>query len=123
MKDSFAEINVVPLVDIMLVLLVIVLMTANFLVQGGVDVSPPKSDSQTAVAREAVRFEVNASGQLFYDKKEVARDEIPLLLHGFSREQPVLISADKALPLQPFVTLLDDIKRLGFTRISLHTER
>jgi biopolymer transport protein ExbD len=123
MKDNFSEINVVPLVDIMLVLIVIVLITANFIAQGTVEVSLPQSDSRENVIQEAVRLEINAAGTIFYDKKELALEEIPLLLHGLSREQPVLISADKDLRLQPFITLLDEIKRLGFTQISVHTER
>ena len=123
MKDSFSEINVVPLVDIMLVLLVIVLITANFMAQGVVEVKLPRSDSQGAVAQEATRLEITAEGKIFYDRKELAREELPLLLSGINRAQPVLISADKDLRLQPFITVLDDIKGLGFTHISVHTEK
>lgn len=123
MKDSFAEINVVPLVDIMLVLIVIVLITANFMVQGRVDVALPKAESRDDAAQNAIRFEINADGVVFYDKNELPREDIPLLLRGLDREQPVLISADKDLRLQAFITLLDDIKRQGFTRISVHTEK
>ena len=123
MKDSFSEINVVPLVDIMLVLIVIVLVTANFMAQGMLEVRLPESDSRESVVREAFRLEIRADGVIFYDRKELGQGDIPLLMHGLSREQPVLISADKDLRIQPFIFLLDEIKRLGFTRISVHTER
>ena len=123
MKDSFTEINVIPLVDIMLVLLVIVLLTANFMSRGMVEVILPKSDASESVVQEAIQLEINAEGIIFYSQEEISREEIPALLHGLSREQPVLINADKDLRLQPFITLMDDIKNLGFSRISVHTER
>lgn len=123
MKDNFSEINVVPLVDIILVLLVIVLITANFMAQGVVEVKLPQSDNHGVVAREAIRLEMTSEGKIFYNRKELGRDEIPLLLSGFNHAQPILISADKDLRLQPFISVLDDIKRLGFTRISVHTEK
>ncbi len=123
MKDCFSEITVVPLVGKMMVLLVIVLITANFMVQGVVEVRLPKSESQGAVVQEAIRLEMSVDGIVFYNRKELTRSEIPLLLGGLDREQPILISADKDLRLQPFITVLDDIKRLGFTHISVHTEK
>lgn len=123
MKDSFSEINVVPLVDIILVLLVIVLITASFMAHGVVEVKLPKSDSQGVVAQEAIRLEITSEGKIFYNRKELDREGIPLLLSGLNHAQPILISADKDLRLQPFITVLDDIKRLGFTHISVHTEK
>jgi biopolymer transport protein ExbD len=123
MKDSFAEINVVPLVDIMLVLLVIVLMTANFMIQASVEISLPTSTSEKSIPEEAIALEINAVGLIFYKNMSIDLHELAQLFHGISRDQPVLISADKDLHLQPFITVLDEIKRLGFTHINVHTEK
>ena len=123
MKDSFAEINVVPLVDIMLVLLVIVLMTANFMVQASVEVRLPMSTSEQSIPEEAIGLEIDAAGLIFYKNMSIDLHELARLVHGISRDRPVLISADKDLHLQPFIIVLDEVKRLGFTHINVHTEK
>lgn len=123
MKDSFSEINVVPLVDIMLVLIVIVLITANFMVQGSIEVNLPKAESRESSASDGIHLAINADGAITFDKKELALEELPTLLHGLDRGQAVLISADKDLRLQSFIDLLDSIKRLGFEQISVQTTR
>lgn len=123
MKDEFSEINVIPLVDIMLVLIVIVLITANFMISGALPVKPPKSETEQALAADSVRLTVNRAGELFYKDEAIALDDLEKLMTDVDRERPVLISADKDLTLQPFVSLLDRLKKLQFSKISLHTER
>ena len=123
MKDEFAEINVVPLVDIMLVLIVIVLVTANFMVQGMLPIQPPKSESRGTPVDESLIIAITADGELYYEKRAVSQDELSGLLSTADKERPVLISADKDLTLQPFVSLVDTVKRLGFTTITVQTSR
>lgn len=123
MKDSFSEINVVPLVDIMLVLIVIVLITANFMAQGMVNVELPRSESEQHMEAETLRLEVDASGIIFMEKHKVSLAELGTMLRGINRERPVLISADKNLTLQPFISLIDELKKFGFKEIGVHTAK
>jgi len=123
MKDEFAEINVVPLVDIMLVLIVIVLVTANFMVQGMLPIKPPKSEAESAAMNDSVILSVTAAGDLYYERQPLPENELESRLSGVDTNRPVLISADKDLTLQPFVLLVDRLKKLGFTKISVQTER
>ena len=123
MKDEFVEINVVPLVDIMLVLIVIVLVTANFMVQGMLPIKPPKSEAESAAMNDTVILSVTAAGDLYYERQPLPDNELESRLSGVDTDRPVLISADKDLTLQPFVILVDRLKKLGFTKISVQTER
>lgn len=123
MKDEFVDINVVPLVDIMLVLIVIVLMTANFMVQGMLPVKPPQSDTDSSPLSESIVLSISAVGDMYYERKPLPPEQLETRLQGLDTERPVLINADRDLTLQPFVTLLDRLKKLGFTKISVQTEQ
>lgn len=122
MKDSFAEINIVPLVDIMLVLLVIVLMTANFMVNGMIEVKLPQSSEaiKTAVD-EMICIEVAESGVILYEGATLDASMLAEALQGADRNSQVVVRADRNLTLQPFVSLLDILKKNGFTKISIQT--
>ncbi len=126
-KDGLTEINMVPLIDVMLVLVVILLMTAAFVVPNmtaeGIHVSLPQAQSAQAVAASPVQVELDAEGRLSVDGQPVAVSNLPAVLADMPRERPVLIAADKAVQLQAFVAVMDTLRQQGFTRISVRTQR
>lgn len=133
MKNSFSEkgglteINMVPLIDIMLVLVVILLMTASFVVPNmaseGINVSLPQAQSAKALAESPVQVELDAKGGLRIDGKAVDTAALPNVLADMPRERPVLIAADKDVRLQTFVSLMDVLKQQGFSKISVRTQK
>ena len=108
MKDNFSGINVIPLVDIMLVLIVMVLMTATFIKRDNLQVNLPKASasSQTQTAK-SLHLEMMLDGTIFVDGQRIEEDELAAFLADKNREDDILISADSALTLQPFIGLLD----------------
>lgn len=122
MKNSmYVQINVVPLVDILLVLIVITLLTANFLVQSSVKVNSPQSESKDILPKDKVELEVNAEGKVFFLGKELEVKEIPVVLFGISPQSPVVINADRDSKLQIFISVLDEVKKAGFSSVSIRT--
>jgi biopolymer transport protein ExbD len=122
--EEFSGINVIPLVDIMLVLLTIVLITSNFMVRGIIPMNLPKSDSAAAdTMREVIVVEVSKDAQILYEGNPVELSDLPDKLAHYSRDLSVIVSADKQLTLQPFVLVVDTLKNAGFTKISIQTER
>ena len=126
-KDGLTEINMVPLIDVMLVLVVILLMTATFVVPNmtpeGIHVSLPQAKSAQAVAASPVQVDLDAQGGLSVDVQPAAVSNLPAVLADIPRERPVLIAADKAVQLQAFVAVMDTLRQQGFTRISVRTQR
>lgn len=126
-KDGLTEINMVPLIDVMLVLVVILLMTATFVVPNmtpeGIHVSLPQAKSAQAVAASPVQVDLDAQGGLSVDGQPAAVSNLPAVLADIPRERPVLIAADKAVQLQAFVAVMDTLRQQGFTRISVRTQR
>lgn len=126
-KGGLTEINMVPLIDVMLVLVVILLMTATFVVPNatseGIHVSLPQAQSAKTVAESPVQIELDAQGRLSVDGRSVTVAELSTVLVDMPRERPVLIAADKEVQLQAFVTVMDTLRQQGFTRISVRTQR
>ena len=126
-KEGLTEINMVPLIDVMLVLVVILLMTATFVVPNmtpeGIHVSLPQAKNAQAVAASPVQVELDAQGGLSVDGQPVAVSNLPAVLADMPRERSVLIAADKAVQLQAFVAVMDTLRQQGFTRISVRTQR
>jgi biopolymer transport protein ExbD len=120
---KFDQINVIPFIDIMLVLLVMVLTTATFIKQGIIPVDLPEAK---AVAKEDVKKEVtvyvNAKGELFFEKEKVNLAELEKKLSDVSKKQTVVLRSDKASKFQDFVSVMDILKRLGHEQLYIVTK-
>ena len=123
LKKRFDEINVIPFIDIMLVLLVMVLTTATFIKQGVIPVDLPEAK---AVTKEDVKKEltiyVNAKGQLFLDKEKLDATTLESRLASISKEQTIVLRSDKESRFQDFVTVMDILKRLEHEQLYIVTK-
>lgn len=121
-EKEFDYINMIPFIDVMLVLLTIVLMTGTFIATGIIPVELPKvTDKHENVMRTEL-VEIDRRGLLYYHGKEITLPDLRKKLHNTSRDMPFLIRADRNIPLQDFVEVLDMIKNMGFRKVSLQTE-
>jgi len=121
-EKEFDYMNVIPLVDVMLVLLTIVLTTSTFIATGGIPVELPKASTGKQESLRTQTIEINKLGIIHLNAKPVALSGLGDLLRSFDRETPVLIRADRDIELQSFVDVLDVVKRGEFRRVSLQTE-
>jgi biopolymer transport protein ExbD len=122
-EKEFDYLNVIPLVDVMLVLLTIVLTTSTFIATGGIKVELPKATASEDVAALHPRtIVINKEGRLWVDSVETQLTALATTLAESDRTTPLILRADKDIPLQSFVDVYEAIKRLGFTTLSLQTE-
>ncbi len=122
-EKEFSYINMVPFIDVMLVLLTIVLLTSTFVISGVIPVELPKAAGKHEEMVKSVSVEINGRGELFFGNRAVTLDELKEQTRAMPRSAPFLIRADNHIPLQRFVEVLDTIKTMGFTRVSVQTER
>lgn len=120
--NGFDSINVIPLVDVMLVLLTIVLTSTTFIAVGAIPVELPKAESSSAEALQSIAIEIDKTGALYLDQVPTTIIELKESLTRLERTQPILIRADKDTALQIFVSIMDIVKGLGFSKVSLQTE-
>jgi biopolymer transport protein ExbD len=121
-EKEFDYINVIPLVDVMLVLLTIVLTTSSFIASGMISMDLPKAHQSAGEILKTQTIEIDRAGGIYLNSKPVSLEGLKTILEGMNKNVPVLIRADRSISLQNFVSVLDIIKGLEFTRISLQTE-
>lgn len=121
-EKEFDYMNVIPLVDVMLVLLTIVLTTSTFIATGMIPVQLPRAATNNEIATRTRTIEIDRGGTVYLNAKPVRIEELPAELMPIERTQPLLIRADREVELQSFVNVLDAVKRLGFQKVSLQTE-
>ena len=121
MDEEMDHINIVPLLDIMLVLLTIVLTSATFVANGRIPVDLAKS-SAAAPAQAATLVLTMAADRSLYLNDQLVPD-LASALADQDRATPVLLRADGKLALQDFVSTVDAIKQQGFAKVNLEVER
>lgn len=123
MDRELNQINVIPLVDVMLVLLVIVLTTATFITAGQIPVNLAKVATVGDRQDTPLIMTVTAEGELFVNDRSVTDEQLDATLLTHPRESLVLVRADKATRLERFVTIVDRVRGLGFRQVSLEVIR
>jgi len=121
-EKEFSSLNVIPLVDVMLVLLTIVLTTSTFIASGVIPVDLPKASKSAAEVMESQVIAIDGQQQVYLNALPVTLSDLKKALKDIDRLTPVLIRADRTIALQAFVDVLDLVKNLGFTQIRLQTE-
>ena len=120
---KFESINVVPFIDIMLVLLVIVLTTASFVAKGIIPVDLPESKASVAQNDEKhLTITIKLDGEILFDEKKVLKANIANELSNYKSTMPVHINCDKEAKFDSFVELLDILKRKDFQNLGIITK-
>ena len=117
-EKEVSYINVIPFVDIMLVLLTIVLTTSTFIATGGIEVELPKAEASSQPTDMPPKTVViDRAGSLWLDGSPVSMEGLTLALNAVDRQTPVLVRADKSLALQGFVDVFAALKQQGFNQL------
>ena len=122
------EINLVPLIDVILVLIIFFVITTTFDARSTLQLQLPNAKGEpTADQTQSLSVLINAEGRYFVGDQEVLRTDIDALKQalttagGSDRARPVLLRADARTPHQAVVTALDALGQLGFRTISIAT--
>lgn len=123
-REMMAEINIIPLVDVVLVLLVVFMITAPLLYRG-MDIKLPQAATNTIKPEERRVLTVEKDQSVYLDKEEIglARLEDRLKsLRAASPEISVYLRADRDVPYGTVVQVMDLIKRAGIDKLGIVTE-
>jgi biopolymer transport protein TolR len=123
-QTSLAEINVTPLVDVVLVLLIIFMLTAPVL-QSGIELSVPKTKTVKAISEERVVVSITGKQEVFVNNEAVNINDIAAKLREKIRDpqgQSIYVRADESVPFGAFATVMDAVKSSGIANVSIVTE-
>jgi biopolymer transport protein ExbD/biopolymer transport protein TolR len=123
-QTSLADINITPLVDVVLVLLIIFMVTAPVL-QSGIELNVPKTRSVKEITEERVVVSINKQQRVFLGNDAVNINEIGAKLKQKIRDpqhQAIFVRADEDVPFGAFATVMDAVKSSGITNVSIVTQ-
>jgi biopolymer transport protein TolR len=124
-RGTMSQINVTPLVDVMMVLLVIFMVTAPMM-QQGVQVNLPKAETKSLAPKEdTVVVSVEKSGRTFINSSEIQGDELKDKLNSMlagREKREVFLKADSSVPYGEVVKVMAQIKGAGVERLGMVTE-
>jgi biopolymer transport protein TolR len=129
-RRMMSDINVVPYIDVMLVLLIIFMVTAPMIVTGVIDLPRVGQASQAPVA--AIEVNIRASGEVSIrrniqgeNERTVTADTLAAAVKELSPElaAPVIISAEKSVRYEYVVNAMDTLQKAGYTRVGLNVRK
>ncbi len=123
-QSSLAEINVTPLVDVVLVLLIIFMVTAPVL-QSGIEVAVPHTKTVKEITEERLVVTIDRNQNVFLNSQPVNINQIGQRIHDKVRDpegQSIYVRADENVPFGAFATVMDAVKQSGITNVSIVTQ-
>jgi biopolymer transport protein ExbD/biopolymer transport protein TolR len=123
-RTSLADINITPMVDVVLVLLVIFMITAPVL-QSGIDVAVPKTRTVKEITEQRLVLTINRDQEIFLGDTPVNVHDLAQKLHAQGTDpahQIIYLRADERVPFGAFASVMDAVKQAGITNISIVTQ-
>jgi biopolymer transport protein ExbD len=120
------EIQMTPLIDMVFILLIFFVVTTSFVAETGVGIERPQANLSESLPRESITMAVRADGQIILDGQEMGLFSVRPHLERSVRNQPGLsavIVADRTVPIERIVRVMDEIRAAGVIDIALATER
>ncbi|MGD0280799.1 MAG: protein TolR [Dissulfurispiraceae bacterium] len=121
-RNVMSEINVTPLVDVMLVLLIIFMVTAPLL-QQGIDVNLPKAKGKNLPPEERLSIVIKKGGEIYLNNNHISMEELTKKLVAVSKLNPnVFLKADQDVPYGMVVQVMGEVKEAGIEKLGMITE-
>ena len=123
--DFISGINITPLVDVVLVLLIIFMITAPVLYQSAINVQLPKVKTGSEAPKSPLNFALSKEGDLTWDRKPLDWAAIPERLKALGpsvSEEAAIISADEATPHGTVMKLIDTLRQSGLSKFAFNVE-
>ncbi|MBX2823163.1 MAG: biopolymer transporter ExbD [Gammaproteobacteria bacterium] len=119
---KFDNINVIPFIDIMLVLLAIVLTTATFVTSGHLDIDLPEAKSEASSSeQEMVEIAIDRDQQYYLAGAKIALNELETRLTRIATDSRIMLRVDESVPFNQFVTVVDLLQQLSLENVSIQT--
>jgi biopolymer transport protein TolR len=123
-RTSLAEINITPLVDVVLVLLVIFMITEPVL-QSGIEVNVPKTRTVKQITEQRLVVTIDRDQQIFLNDQPINIHDLGTRLKasgGDQSHQAIYLRSDERVPFGAFASVMDAVKQAGITNVSIVTQ-
>jgi len=122
--NKFDQINVLPFIDIMLVLLVIVLTSASFVSKGTIPVDLPEASSAAPPVESFKTIVIDKQGDFYFEGKKISFEALKSVVETLHpKKDALVIKSDAKSQFQNFVKVIDLLKSRGFAKVSIETKQ
>ena len=124
-RGIIAEINVTPLVDIMLVLLIIFMLTAHLIAKQAIEIELPRASQSTSLPLTTLAIALKASGEIFLNDRPVTPEALRAAIKESVARDPktqAIVAGDKRVSHGRVVWILDTVKSLGITQFAIQID-
>lgn len=118
-RTFLVDINLVPLIDVSLVLVVILMVITPFLVRSQIEVNIPKSQATIPASENPLEITLTKSGHIFLQARQVAWEDLERELAVHAKNRALLIQADKNVALEKVVKIMDLAKQLKVGKLGI----
>lgn len=118
---KFDTINVIPFIDVMLVLFTITLTAATFVAQGLIPIDIPKAEKTQTKPQNSIEITVKEDGSIFFGQIQTDKEGLKKMLADLSVESEVTVRTDRNSKFQGFVDVIDVLKDKNIEKISIAT--
>ena len=121
---KYDSINVIPFIDVLLVLLAIVLLTSTFITKGIIPISLPNaSNADNLKPDKEIILVIQENGEILYENKIEILENVEKIILQSSKETPIHINTDKNTKFESFVQVLDMLKKHNYSNVSIVTKK
>ena len=121
---KYDSINVIPFIDVLLVLLAIVLLTSTFISKGIIPISLPNaSNADNLKPDKEIIIVIQENGEILYENEVEILEEVEKMILLSSKETPIHINTDKNTKFESFVQVLDMLKKHNYSNVSIVTKK
>ena len=123
---AFDQINVIPFIDIMLVLLTIVLTTASFVSQGLIEVTVPEAEAAELASpsdKKSVEISIDAERQFYFADQKITAAQLEQKLQALTKETAITLRVDEVATFKQFVFIVDLLKKYQLENLSILTRK
>jgi biopolymer transport protein ExbD/biopolymer transport protein TolR len=121
------DINIVSLIDVVLILLIFMMISTQFVTQSGIEVNLPQAVTEEVKSTEELIVTLTRKGNIYFRGRrlteESLRKKLESLASKYARTKPIIIRADKKVPHGRVVTMMDIAKESGFAKLAIATEK
>jgi biopolymer transport protein ExbD len=127
--DEEPEINLIPLIDVLLMTLIFLIVTTSFSKEAQLQVRLPEAAAETAPPPTALRVTIDARGQYYINNQQLLSATVDVLRNAIAREaggnkeRTIVIQADAKTPHEAVVRVMDVARRLGMTQLTFATQQ
>lgn len=124
MRVNKEGLNLVPFIDIMLVLLCIVLSVSTFIAEEKIAINLPKSENSVSVEDKQKTFiSINENGEFFYNDKALNYEELKSSLNNINKDEIIILRSDENASYKYFVMVIDLLKELRHENFAIATQK